>query len=98
MDMKIKERKERAPPDHLHPVERDTGGWWRHPARGRHPHGCLPQPSLGELGAPGQAGCAEVAQQGPTATGCFPGVVETLGATLDHAARAGAAGAGQAAG
>ena len=42
------------------------------------------------LGDPGQAGCKEVVQQGPSATGCFPGVVETLKATLDNATHAGA--------
>ena len=68
------------------------------PAWDGHPYGCLAQPGLGELGTPGQAGCTEVVQQGPSATGCFPGVVETLEATMDIAANVGAAGAGQAAG
>ena len=65
------------------------------PAWDGHPYGCLAQPGLGELGTPGQAGCTEVVQQGPSATGCFPGVVETLKANLDNATHSGA---GQAAG
>ena len=57
---------------------------------------CLPQPGLGEPGIRGQAGITEMAQQGPSATGCFPGVVETPEATPDNAAHVGAAGACQA--